>query len=159
MNRKELGAQGHCQFPPALFGAPFEYPRGRIWSSSTHQFPELFLIDACSAFTCRDPSRFGGTRKRSVPLRVHSVLRVLVSSGVLSGGPDVQPVFDSRHGRITCKTFPLEQIIALGSNGARPFPISSEGSKPNPFHWLTVALLNSTLHLMVAGWPKTRLAS
>src|SRR4051812_32249087 len=51
------------------------------------------------------PSHFRGTRKHSVPGRVHSVRK---SFGFISAsffGLCVQPVFDSRHGRITCKTF------------------------------------------------------
>jgi hypothetical protein len=50
------------------------------------------------SFPALRPSRFSGTRKRSVPGRVHSVSQNVGSPELTSG---VQSVFDSRHGRIT----------------------------------------------------------
>jgi hypothetical protein len=43
----------------------------------------------------------------------------------------VQPVFDSRHGRITGKTF--SRSLPRWFGGARPSPISYEGLEPTPF--------------------------
>jgi len=51
------------------------------------------------------PSRYRGTRKRSVPVRVHSVDKSYGFVGARCQAAAVQPVFDSRHGRIACKTF------------------------------------------------------
>ena len=52
------------------------------------------------------PTRFGESRKRSVPVRVHSVSKSFGFVGSRHQAPGGQPVFDSRHGRIACKVFP-----------------------------------------------------
>src|SRR5437868_14857953 len=61
----------------------------------------------------------GGTRKSSVPVRVHSVYKIC---GFVRPA-DVQPVVDSRHGRIACKKlFPCSSPIAKLTE-VRPPPI------------------------------------
>src|SRR6266498_262223 len=59
-------------------------------------------------------------------------VRALVSPAQFLFGASVQPVFDSRRGRITCKIFPSACLLRC-RNGARLPPISPEGSKPSSF--------------------------
>jgi len=132
MNRKG-GRNGHA--PPALLWAPFYYPGG---PNSSRVFGTPFLMpDLLSPAAPgripprrnRDPrpSRFCGTRKRSVPVRVHSVLRVLAWPGPVARPPASNPFLT--HGTV-------ESPAKLhGSNrssgcpqGAPPPPISSPGS-------------------------------
>ena len=59
-------------------------------------------------------------------------VRALVPRRLLPGRR-VQPVFDSRHGRIACKfSFPSSSTFGAKLTGARPSPISQKGSKPTP---------------------------
>src|ERR1700741_4702400 len=90
-----------------------------------------------AAHTAPNPP-VGESRKRSVPDRVHSVPK---ESWFARAKPHarVQPVFDSRHGRITCKAFLRLQLFwarkAAVSNqfqGLKVQPLSlADGCSPN----------------------------
>ena len=107
--------------------------------------PKFKLTSKASA----RPSRFCGTRKRSVPVRVHSVDKSCGFVGARCQAAAVQPVFDSRHGRIACK---LSLAVPLRSKfkGVRPPPISPEGCAPTPFSgWRP----RSKIQVLIWFWP------
>lgn len=56
--------------------------------------------------------------------------------GARFGRSGVQPVFDSRHGRITAKCFPGRSFVSREP----PLPIKPQGSVSNPFRWFTATL-------------------
>ncbi len=141
-NRKELGAPSPCQSPPSrcllsatlLRLAPTGVQRDRFSGS----FSILIMCMLCShpplwfrpcAVDHARPSRFSGTRKRSVPVRVHSVYKNVgfahsrcqaqVSNPFVTRGTVESPI----------KLFSCSST-ALCFCGARPPPISPEGSRP-----------------------------
>lgn len=98
-NRKELN---RSPVPSGSFSCPpMEYPLCRTWSSGHRSVAvsSLPVHDFFSPALAR-PTRDGESRKPSVPVRVHSSAK---SSGSADTGVGVQPVCDSRHGRIACK--------------------------------------------------------
>ena len=102
------------------------------------------------------PTRLCESRKRSVPVRVHSVYQ---SSG--SSAPAArrrrQPVIDSRHGRITCKTFSSSSTIAKGEHGR--LQSVNEGFAPTPYHgWQPRSQIQCFISLLL-GCPNIRLGS
>jgi hypothetical protein len=61
----------------------------------------LNAVFVFSSFLPSRPTRFSESRKHSVPSRVHLVFKIH-GSGAAGAGP-VQPLLDSRHGRIASK--------------------------------------------------------
>ena len=106
-------------FPPALSWAPFSYSLRPLLSNRIPHTPNT------------DSSI---SRKHSVPVRVHSVSKSCGSSR----GADAQPVFDSRHGRITLKASLTAQ------NGSR----KAAGSNQSAGLWC------QPLYLAAGGSPK-----
>src|SRR5919206_2367112 len=90
------------------------------------------MLSMCCFHLPVRPTRFGESRKRSVPLRVHShskelwfrrppVARLPTSNPFLTHGTVESPAKLS-----------LQQFHCVLSNGARSPPITSEGFKPTP---------------------------
>src|SRR5580658_10042559 len=79
---------------------PFSHPSGSSARSGGSAL--LFLKSRLSPlFRPLRPTRFSESRKRSVPGRVHAIYKI-GGSWAARGGP-VQPLVDSRHGRIASK--------------------------------------------------------
>ena len=81
--------------------SPALLPPARFFWSTILLPHALVLASACVHQLCAHPAT-GGTRKLSVPGRVHSDAKELWFPGSIAAS-GVQPVCDSRHGRIACK--------------------------------------------------------
>lgn len=126
-------------------------PKGADWTSPAQLPPARFCwstvvlsrVLALASARAHPPSAhpaFGGTRKPSVPGRVHSVPKSYGSQATSLLA--VQPVSDSRHGRIACKVFlsctvAKFQLVrrAAASNQSQglsaPTPSLAGGCSPN----------------------------
>ena len=108
-----------CSELKAQQSDPFSQPSG---SSATDEaalcLGSFLYITASSSFFSvflpieLRPSCSSRTRKRSVPVRVHSLCKEMWFVGACQQAR-AQPVFDSRHGRVACKTFPKQFTFVL----------------------------------------------
>ena len=128
----------------------------RLWSPSGPFFVGTFrILQSCLPDKPPpDPAPnpgIPGSRKLSVPGRVHSVHRVF---GSRAGKPArCQPFCDSRHGRIVCKT-----LFLLPQNLTRE-PLPSNQPKEffaQPLCWLGNGSQNScAVHCFIKKWRTT----
>src|SRR5437016_1228047 len=110
----------------------------------------------CVAFTCRC-AQLALASPENVQCRSVFIqfLRALVSPVACCQVSNVQPVFDSRHGRIACK-IPSKQFTAFLTERDRLQ--SGLRALHQPLGWLTAALPNSGSHFLVADGPNIRWA-
>jgi hypothetical protein len=115
------------------------YSRSRLSGKSRSHWPR-----AQSRFLPR-------SRKRSVPGRVHSIPKSSGSLVAPPGASGVQPISDSRHGRITCKSFftqLLKSKTAATSNQPtgllRPTPLLVNGGSQNHVLLMAKTLLEES---------------
>jgi hypothetical protein len=114
-------------------------PPARLFRASDFYSLELtcFKPNSCCQH-CAQPAGWRVPKTFSARPCSFSSKGIVVRAG-LTELPRVQPVFDSRHGRITCKAFLRLQLFWRGK---QPSPISHKGSRSNPSRWLTAALPN-----------------
>ncbi len=144
-------------------GDPFSHPSGSSAGSGklfvfslALSFP-VFVVVFLASNRSAHPASAGPENVQCRSVFIH----ILKNSGSprFVAKPRVQPVFDSRHGRIACKTFSPQLPLCRCTGGTRPPPITSAGLDANPNPWLRAALPNSSLHLALAGCPNIRMES
>jgi len=136
-------------------GDPFSHPSGS--SAPAFEFPFLKvlfseLFDPVADHWIRHPIPIPGSRKRSVPVRVHSVSKELWFAAASRPSASNLPL---THGTVESPAKLFSTVKVLEECGRLQ---SVPRALTNPFHWLTTAL-QIQFCTLIANCGKTRFGS